>query len=43
MWDLYFERYSPQEKQQCLDVYLETTVGFKQACNKELIQRATAA
>ncbi len=43
LWDLYFEHYSAEEKQQCLDVYLETTVGFKQACDKTLLQRATAA
>lgn len=43
LWAIYFHNYTVEEQRKCVDVYLETTVGFKRGCNKELLQRATAA
>lgn len=42
LWDIYTNTYSSDERQRSLDIYLETTVGFKDSCNTGLIQRATA-
>ncbi|MEM0895942.1 MAG: hypothetical protein AAGJ79_03575 [Verrucomicrobiota bacterium] len=43
LWKIYLHNYTVEEQRKCVDVYLETTVGFKQGCNKELLQRATTA
>ena len=42
LWDIYANHYSSEERQRSLDIYLETTVGFKDSCDTGLIQRATA-
>jgi len=40
LWRLYREEYSPDERQQCIDVYLETTCGYKGIHNTALLALA---
>ncbi len=40
LWQIFREEYTLDERQRCLEVYLETTVGYKGACNRALIKTA---
>lgn len=40
LWRLYREEYSPDERQKCMDVYLETTCGYKGIHNTALLNHA---
>lgn len=40
LWTIFHEVYSPEEKQQAIDLYLETSVGFKEISDTNLLRRA---
>ena len=39
-WDIFENDYSDAERQECIDVYLETMVRYKSRENREILDRA---
>jgi hypothetical protein len=42
LWDIYFKDYDADERQRCIDIYLETTSDYKGRCDLELLKTAYA-
>ena len=42
LWHLFETAYDEDEKQQSLDLYMETTVAYKSRCDAEILQRANS-
>ena len=43
LWRLYFYDYSAKERQECIDVYMDTTVNYKGQFNRQLLEQAKAS
>lgn len=40
MWAIFFNEYSAEERQECIDVYLKTTAGYKGQHDEQLLEMA---